>query len=152
MQCGSSITVRNPKRDKECRCEVCKKKAVLQPWNGTQNKSPSRMVALIQRLKDGTGWVTRRFRARLIAKKEEGWIPRYYLFEEVREIYDDAMVRYGHYEYGPYKSTGVSRWCTYTNEPNRHSYYYDYYEFGDARIYWKNLKKRGREPVFDTFP
>lgn len=141
MQCGSSITVRNPKRDKECRCEVCKKKAALQPWNGTQNKSPSRMVALIQRLKDGTGWVTRRFRARLIAKKEEGWIPRYYLFEEVREIYDDAMVRYGHYEYGPYKSTGVSRWCTYTNEPNRHSYYYDYYEFGDARIYWKNLKK-----------
>lgn len=152
MQCGSSITVRNPKRDKECRCENCKKKAVLKPWNGTQKLSLNRTVALIQRLKDDSGWVTRRFKALLIAGKQDDWKPRYYLQEEVREIYDDTMYRYGHYEYGPYKSTGVSRWCTYTNEPNRHGYYYSYYEFGDARIYWKNLKKERKETGIRYIP
>lgn len=140
MQCGSSFMADRPKKNKKCKCPACKKTALLLPWT-SKNIRSKHDICLIQRLKDGTGWVTRRFRVLLIAKKQDNWKPNTYIDEEVRDIYSNDLIQYGHFEYGQYKTTGIIRWCYTANEPSRKSYYYDDYEMGEARVYWKNIKK-----------
>lgn len=138
MQCGSSIKAREPKRDKQYVCPVCKKEAFLRPWT-SQNIHERANICLIQKLLDGSGLVARRFQATLWAGKEKDWKPDVYLGEEVREFYSNDLIQYSHYEFGCYKNTGISRWCYTANEPHRKGWYYDDFQMGEARVYWKNL-------------
>lgn len=151
MQCGSSIKVIGAKRDKKYKCPVCRAKALLKPWT-SKNVREEAAICLIQRLTDNSGWVTRRFRAVLLAKKEEGWSPSYLYCEEVRETYTDELIQYGHYEFGRYKNTGISRWCYTANEPARKGWYRDDFIMGEARVYWKNLCKERKGTLLQYIP
>lgn len=151
MQCGSSFKAMNPKRDKQYKCPVCRKQAFLKPWS-SKNVREKVNVCLLQRLTDGTGWVTRRFCAIMTARKEENWHPHRYYTEEVREIYGNDFIQYGHYEYGQYRTTGIDRWCYTANESSRKCYYRDDYIMGEARVYWKNLRKERKGTILQYIP
>ena len=151
LQCGKTIKVIQPRRGKEYKCPECKKKATLYPWKSAA-KDNYHNICVLQRLTDKSGWVARRFRARMIADSKTNWVPRYYITEEVRNIFDNNLFGYGHYEYGNYRQTGSARWCHKCNEPNKSSGYYNYYEFGDARIYWNNLSKERKDSIIKYIP
>lgn len=151
LQCGSTIKVIYPRRDKKCKCPVCKKEAILKPWKAARIREHSTMCVL-QRITDNTGWVARRINAIMIADSGENWVPKYYMHEEVRELYDDNLFQYNHYEYGCYRTTGMNRWCYSCNEPNRKAYYRDDFTFGDARVYWNNLSKERKDTVLKYIP
>lgn len=151
MQCGSSIEAIQPKRNKEYKCPVCREKAFLKPWTSKDVREETD-ICLIQRLTDNSGWVTRRFRAVLLAQKKEGWKPHVLYWEEVREIYTDELVQYGHYEFGKYKNTGIERWCYTANEPSRKGWYRDDFIMGEARVYWKNLCRERKGTKLQYIP
>ncbi len=151
MQCGSSFMAMKPKRDKEYKCPVCKVKACLKPWT-SKNLRENADVCLMQRLLDDSGWVTRRFKIHLSARKEENWKQYVWISEEVREPYTDELVQYGHFEYGQYKTSGISRWCHTANEPSRKGWYRDDFIMGDARVYWNNLRQERKGTKLQYIP
>lgn len=151
VQCGSSFMAKQPRRGNDYKCPVCKKTALLCSWKSKDIHNKTQ-ICLIQRLTDGSGWVTRRFAAHLSAKKDNNWKRRIWFYEEVRELYDDNLFQYQHYEYGRYKSSGIQRWCYSANEPMRKSWYYNDFEMGEARVYWKNLCWERKGTILQYIP
>lgn len=128
-----------PKHGEKCICPNCKTEATYRSWNKQKYVTEDVDVAIIQKLKDETGYVLRRFECRLKRTREKGWENvEFRKYEELRATLNENFTLHKMYSYEEYKNTGVLRWC-YAIDGSR---WYGYYtpSFGTAYMFTPNLK------------
>lgn len=138
-----------PEHGKEVRCRSCGTKAVYRSWNKQKYVIDHTNVAVLQKLKDQSGYILRGFSARAERRHDKGWeTVECRCNERVRARLSLDFIETELFEYGEYKNTGVNRWC----HEIRHSgygYYSCYREnFGYFQMYTPNLKRELRDQSF----
>lgn len=136
-----------PEHNKEDRCPKCGVNITYKSWNRQQYVIDETDVGLLQRLKDDTGWIARSFHCRIRRRHETGW-SEYELsvYEDTRARLDDYFVEREMFEYGEYKTTGVTRWC-HECRKSQWGYYYPR-ELGRVVMYTPNLKRELKKEQF----
>ena len=136
-----------PEHNKEAKCPKCGAAVTYKSWNKQKYVEDETDVGLLQRLKDDTGWIMRRFRCRIKRRHDKGW-QDYEL-----SVYEDMRARLGEtfreaefFEYGEYKCTGVTRWC-HECRKGMWSYYYPR-EIGRVVMYTPNLRRELKREQF----
>lgn len=137
-----------PEHNKEGKCPQCGINITYKSWNKQKYVDDETDVGLLQRLKDDSGWILRRFSCKMERNHEKGW-EEYELsvYEEARARLDETFRKREFFEYGEYKYTGVTRWC----HEARHSYYGAYFysrEIGRVVMYTPNLKRELKKEAF----
>lgn len=135
-----------PEHNKEGKCPKCGVNITYKSWNKQKYVNDDVDICLLQRLKDDSGWIMRKFDCRIKRNHEKGW-EEYKLFvrEEERAKLDDAFREREFFEYGEYKYTGVVRWC---HEIRRSPYTYYSCEIGVGMMYTPNLKRELKREQF----
>lgn len=140
--CGKWISSPGkPEHGKEVICPNCKTKAIYRSWNKQKYVTDVVEVSIIQKLKDGTGYILRLFECGLQRKHEKGWENIEFRKHELLRttLYEDFSSKQM-YHYEEYKNTGVMRWCRvcYNSRYYGYGYYTPY--FGTAYMFTPNLK------------
>lgn len=129
-----------PEHNEAVICPKCRTKAVYKSWNKQKYADQRTDVAVLQRLKDDSGWILRRFNCKLLRHHVDGWNnQKLRVIEDVRARLDDSFNEMEFFEWGEYKYTGVFRWCHTAR--NTIWGYYSPREFGRTLMYTPNLKK-----------
>ncbi len=119
-------------------CPECKTLAIYKLWKKQKYLYQELSVGIIQRLKDDTAYVLRKFDFRVTRRRENGWDNvEIYRWEDIRMTLDERFRKSEFFEYGEYKYTGVQRWC----HEVRHGMGYYYQHFGSVIMYSPNLKR-----------
>ncbi len=150
--CGADVMIEKPKRGEQRKCPSCGRAAFLHSWNQGKSVQDTAVVGLIQKMTDGSGIVVRRFQIEKSYYRENEWKHFTGWREDVRETYSMELHTRGHYEYGQFRSTGISRWCTTANEPAMKNWYKDGYYFDDARFYPGNIRQLRKGTIFQYVP
>lgn len=139
--CGKwSDTPGKPEHNEAVICPKCRTKAVYKSWNKQKYADQRTDVAVLQRLKDDSGWILRSFNCKLLRHHVDGWNnQKLEVFEDVRARLDDSFNEMELFEWGEYKYTGVFRWCHIAR--NTIWGYYSPREFGLTLMYTPNLKR-----------
>lgn len=136
-----------PKHNEETICPKCKIPVVYKSWNKQKYVTDEIYVGLLQRLKDDTDWIIRRFKCRIIRNHEKGWEEyKMTTYEDVRSRLTDSFYEAETFEYGEYKCTGVYRWCH--NARNSQFGYYYHPQIGRVLMYTPNLKRELKREKF----
>lgn len=137
--CNKFVSVKEkPLHNNETVCPSCKTPAVYKSWNKQKYLFQDFNMGIIQRLRDDTAYVLRKFNFRVKRYKTQGWDnAEIYSWETTRVTLDERFRQEEFYEYGEYKYTGIQRWCYEA----RHMYGYYYKHFGRAVMYTPNMKR-----------
>ena len=128
-----------PEHGKVVMCPNCKTKAIYRSWNKQKYVTEVVDVAILQKLKDGTGYILRMFECGLQRKHTKGWENiEFKKGERLRATLREDLTFNKIYSYEEYKKTGVSRWCYAINGSRWYGYYTPY--FGTAYMFTPNLK------------
>lgn len=141
-----------PKHNEETVCPECKSSVIYKSWNKQKYVEDDANVGILQRLKDDSGWILRRFHCKIKRNREAGWeIYDLHIWEDARARLDDYFAEREYFEYGEYKYTGVDRWCHECRRSNWKYYYgYGYVDksLGSMIMYTPNLKRELRREKF----
>lgn len=135
-----------PEHNKDGECPNCGAAVTYKSWNMQKYVQDETQVGLLQRLRDDSGWILRKFHCKIKREHSKGWT-RYEL--SVDELEREQLGKEFHiiqtFQYGPYKSTRADRWCY---EINR-GYYGGYQKFIHSVVmYTPNLKSELRKESF----
>lgn len=129
-----------PEHGKEARCPKCSTQAVYRSWNKQKTVRESVEVIVLQRLMDDSGYILRKFTARLVRRHEKGWENiDFSLWEHVRARLNERFEAEENFEYGEFRHTGVDRWCHQCR--GAFCRYPDYPAVGSGYMYTPNLKR-----------
>lgn len=144
--CDKWVKVKDkPAHNTESQCPNCKTPAIYKSWNKQKYLCQEVTAGILQRLKDDTAYILRKFKFRITRSKEKGWDKaEIYRCENIRVTLDERFRESEYFEYGEYKYTGVTRWC----HEVRRAFGYGYREFGRAVMYTPNLKRVLSEEKF----
>lgn len=141
-----------PKHNEETVCPECKSPVRYKSWNKQKYVEDDADVGILQRLKDDSGWILRRFNCKIKRNREAGWeIYDLHTWENARARLDDYFAEREYFEYGEYKYNGVDRWCHECRRSNWKYYYgYGYVDksLGSMIMYTPNLKRELRREKF----
>ena len=114
---------------------------VFKSWNRQQTVKDREWIGILQKLKDGTGYILRSFTCNITRRFEQGW-DNYELtkYEDIRVRLDHDFIEREFFEYGEWKNTGVIRWC-HNCRKSPYSGWYGSRTFGKAVMYTRNLKR-----------
>lgn len=128
-----------PEHGKEVKCPNCGTEGIYRSWNKQKYVTEVVEVSILQKLRDGTGYILRLFECGLQRKHEKGWENiEFRKSERLRATLREGFALNKMYSYEEYKNTGVLRWC-YAITGNRWYGYYTPY-FGTALMYTPNMK------------
>jgi len=122
--CNKYVSVKDkPSHNTSSICPECKTPAIYKAWNKQKYLYQELSVGIIQRLKDDTAYVLRKFNFRVTRRRKMGWdYAEIYHWESKRVTLDERFRESEYFEYGEYKYTGISRWC----HEARHTFGYYY--------------------------
>lgn len=138
-----------PEHGKEVMCPNCRTKAIYRSWNKQKYVTEVIEVAMLQKLKDGTGYILRMFECGLQRRHAKGWENIEFRKGEILRatLHDDFSLK-RLYSYEEYKNTRVVRWCKVCGGRNYYGYGYYRPYFGTAYMYTPNLKITLRNELF----
>lgn len=129
-----------PRHNTVGKCTRCGRTIIYKSWCKQLTVQDETRVEILQKLQDGTGYVLRSFAVRKRNKREYGYIPDFYISEDFRDIYSNSLCQERSYEWGEFKSTGITRWCDYgTINHGGYGWYYD--RRSSAILYSQNLTR-----------
>ncbi len=143
--CGRwSEALEKPEHNKETKCPLCKTEVTFKSWNRQQTIKDEEWTGILQKLKDGTGYILRGFTCRITRRYGRGW-DNYELtkYEDIRVRLDKNFAPAEYFEYGEWGYTGIKRWCHICRRSPYNSWYGDR-TFGNAVMYTRNLKRELR--------
>lgn len=136
-----------PEHRKSIKCPKCGVNATYRSWNKQKYVEDRTDVAILQKLKDGSGYILRSFDVKIKRNHKNGWeTAEYSKHENVRQRMNLQLRREDIFEYGEYKYTGVFRWCHYA----RRSIFGYNANFGQTLMYTPNLKQVLRDKPFSS--
>lgn len=136
-----------PAHNKETKCPKCGVNATYKSWNKQKYVNDETDVAILQRLKDDSGWIMRNFHCKITRRHDEGWEDyELSVFEDTRARLNEMFMEVEMFEFGEYKYTGVNRWC-HECRRTQWSYYYPR-EIGRVVMYTPNLKRELKREQF----
>ena len=119
------------------KCPSCKLPVIYKAWKKQKYLSDEIYCGIIQRLKDESGYIARKFFCKIKRERNSDYVPIVSgAWEEVRVKLDDNFRQADFFEFGEYKTTGIRRWC----HALKNSYYYSN-TFGSAMMYSSNMNK-----------
>lgn len=124
---------------KDIPCPKCHEPLILKDWNRQQLVRTQDQIFVIQKMKDGDGYVARKFDVIAMYRKEYLYRPELVLDEYRRKTFGGSVSRL--YAYDKYKN-GEIRWI-HGEHQKRGNPYSGYFTMilGDGIVYPKNLKK-----------
>lgn len=130
-----------PEHNKKTKCPVCKTEVTFKSWNRQQTVKDEEWIGILQKLKDGTGYILRGFTCRITRCYDRGW-DNYELtkYEDIRVRLDKNFAPAEYFEYGEWGYTGIKRWCHVCRKSPYMGWYGDR-TFGNAVMYTRNLKR-----------
>jgi hypothetical protein len=129
-----------PRHNTVGKCTRCGRTIIYKSWCKQLTVQDETRVEILQKLQDGTGYVLRSFAVRKRNKREYGYIPDFYISEDFRDIYSNSLCQERSYEWGEFKSTGITRWCDYgIINHGCYGWYYD--RRSSAILYSPNLTR-----------
>lgn len=130
-----------PEHNKKTKCPVCKTEVTFKSWNRQQTVKDEEWIGILQKLKDGTGYILRGFTCRITRCYDRGW-DNYELtkYEDIRVRLDKNFAPAEYFEYGEWGYTGIKRWCHVCRKSPYMGWYSDR-TFGNAVMYTRNLKR-----------
>lgn len=135
-----------PVHGAEIKCPKCGVDATYRSWNKQKYVTDETDVAILQRLKDRSGYILRSFHVKLKREHDKGWeTTEFSKFEDVRQRMSLELRREELFEYGEYKYTGVNRWC---HQCRKSQFGYYNYRFGNTLMYTPNLKRELKDKPF----
>lgn len=135
-----------PVHGAEIKCPKCGVDAIYRSWNKQKYVKDETDVAILQGLKDGSGYILRSFHVEIKRGHDKGWeTAEFSKYEDVRERMSLNLRREELFEYGEYKYTGVNRWC---HQCRRSQFGYYNYNFGSTLMYTPNLKRELKDKPF----
>ena len=139
--CREMVSLREkPRHNTVGKCTRCGRTIIYKSWCKQLTVQDETRVEILQKLQDGTGYVLRSFAVRKRNKREYGYIPDFYISEDFRDIYSNSLCQERSYEWGEFKSTGITRWCDYgTINHGGYGWYYD--RRNSAILYSPNLTR-----------
>lgn len=145
--CGKWVLIREkPEHGKVTSCPRCRTKAIYRSWNKQKYVTDVKTVTILQKLKDRTGYVLRKFECAIRRKRENGWENmEFRKSETIRGILGEDFDIKSFYVHEEYKNTGVVRWCH--GEKSGYNRYYTPY-FGTAVAFTPNLKMVLKDEAF----
>lgn len=137
--CNQWVKVKDkPVHNMESQCPNCNTPAVYKSWNKQKGLDEVISVGIIQRLRDDTAYVLRRFNFSIERRLKYGWDTcQTYRHECVRTTLDKNFRQDECFEFGEYRYTGVRRWCYEV----RGAFGYRERLYGRVRMYTPNMKK-----------
>jgi hypothetical protein len=128
--------------NKITKCPKCGTEVTFKAWNKQQVLKEAVDVALLQRLKDDSGWIMRYFSCGMKRKKDNWENREYAVYEFKRERLDDFFNSCEKFEYAEYRNTGIQRWCHESGE-----YWWASF-IGRTQVYTPNLKRELKHERF----
>ena len=140
--CKKTVKLKKtPYHNKNGVCPACKTNALQKAWNKQKYLVDVKQVGIIQKLKDGSGYVLRKFRCKIRRTLEKGWETDIAgCWEETRFKLNGFFQKTEVFEWGEYKTTGINRWC---HELNHGCYYVGI--SSKCVLYHRNIKKIRKE-------
>lgn len=136
-----------PEHGKSVRCPKCGVSATYRSWNKQKYVTEECEILLLQRLRDDSGYILRNFKVRARRQHDKGWKNlEVNIFEQYRTRLDNKFLETETFEYGEFRTTGMTRWC---HEARKSQYrYYFYSEYTVGIMYTPNLKRELRKEAF----
>lgn len=135
-------------------CPNCKIKVIWKSWNKQKYLGAENNVVIVQRLKDDTCYIIRKFHCRVRRRQVNGnWINTELDMNEIQRetLTEHFLLKSKYYYMDMYRSSNIYRWCSGKSNANR-SGYYGYYgynmEIGSGVCYTSNLKCLFRKESF----
>lgn len=130
-----------PEHNKKTKCPLCKTEVTFKSWNRQQTIKDEEWTGILQKLKDGTGYILRGFTCNIIRRYNRGWDScELTKNEDIRVRLDKNFAPAEYFEYGEWGYTGIKRWCHTCRKSPYNSWYGDR-TFGNAVMYTRNLKR-----------
>lgn len=126
------------KHNETVRCPVCKLEVTCKSWNKQKTILDRKHVGIIQRLRDGSGYILRRFETQMRYSKDKDYSKEWWMYETTRFLLSPTFVKTENFEWGEYKNTGIRRWC---HELNHGGYEYYNYLSTECILYHRNITR-----------
>lgn len=124
------------KHNEVAKCPKCHIEATCKSWNMQEAVYDRKEVSIIQNLKDGSGYILRKFEANVYYRKADNYKMEWDISEDARFRLNESFVDMETFEWAEYKHTGKVRWC---HEIPR-GLYYGYRLSTNSILYPKNIK------------
>lgn len=134
---------KNVKHNMQGKCN-CGSRITYKSWKKQKSVQHQTVVTLVQKCTDGQRYVYRQFAVNMRAGAELGYIPEIMVHEDYRWLFCFAASKPlqdagGAYEWGEFRSTGITRWCKAGTV--KHSGFYSGSWHQMSVLYTANLKK-----------
>lgn len=151
--CEQEVTLKEkPLHNAEGKCPVCGSRVTLKAWKKQKYITNEKRVGIIQKLTDGTGYILRKFKCRLIRTREKDWKLDFSgCWEKWRFRLDEQFANKEFFEWGEYKKTHIERWCHQLNHGFNYGWGYAV-EDDDCVLYHRNIKKIRKEAGAEYMP
>lgn len=128
----------NPVHREKVKCPKCKTEATYRSWKKQKYVYDETSTVILQKLKDQSGYILRKFYCKIARNYEDGWENyEFYKHENVRARLDFDFHEVELFEYGEYRYSGITRWC----HDCRRGFGYRSNSFGTGMMYTRNLKR-----------
>ncbi len=126
---------------------ACGSRITYKSWKKQKYVTYRTKASIIQKCTDGQNFVYRQFMVYMATEREKEYVPEIMLRESYRMIFritdrKGPLERIDSYEWGNFKSTGVTRWCQEGTVSHGGYYYYGYsYGYAKSALYTSNLNR-----------
>lgn len=138
------------------KCRQCGISVTYKSWRMQQHTTYRTTAAILQKCTDGEHYVYRQFRVDMYTKRKNYYEPEIITHEDQRSLFMLGSIHgmaasMKNYEWGDFRSTGISRWCE-AGTVNRAGYRSGNYGYENSVLYTGNLKKLLKDTPLKYIP